>query len=641
MPLNLRFTKNIIFKSSLLIIASCFFFFPHASADSSNLKRAIKKAIDLELYKDERWLKLLRYRSGFLSIESDVKSKAFFNAKDGRTNPKNELIATMKAFNEAINHDDTDSHPKCRFIARYHWLKEKVEWEEDVFPKVNCQRFQKWSKKGQIRSISLIFATGYLGNPASFFGHPLLKFNADKSKAGSNDLLANSLNYGALTPNGEDPLTYSLKGLFGGYNAAFTHLQFYYHNHNYSNNELRDMWEYRLNLKQVEVDHIVRHSWEMLGQEMTYFFTHDNCAYRISELLNLVVEKRILPANVPYAIPHSVFDSVSRVEHNGAPLVSSVTYIPSRQSRMTKKYRSLAEENKIVFKNIVADTDHFDSKEYKSLTDTQKILLLDTLFDYTMFRLSKDEESPIIKAKRKRALKERLRLPTSRAREDQGSPAPIHDGQRPVLTRISQGERSQERIFTDFEIRPAYYDLLSPDTGRLPYSSLAIGRVLIRKEDERFIIRELGFFDVSTLNIAETDLPGDGGLAWKFNLGITSQEIQCADCQVFGTRAGLGKAVMLDPRFVVFAFGNGIAQTAKRDFGSLATQLEAGTIITFSEAWRMIMKQSFTQYHNQGSAYLDTFEVSQRFGAARTWDIRLSYKYQKSNLMKLSYSYYW
>ena len=73
------------------------------------------------------------------------------------------------------------------------------------FPKFTAERcddYLEWSQDNSIESISLMYVTGYLQNPASFFGHTLLKFNSsDQSR--ETDLLDSALNYGAET--GNDP----------------------------------------------------------------------------------------------------------------------------------------------------------------------------------------------------------------------------------------------------------------------------------------------------------------------------------------------------------------------------------------------------------------------------------------------------
>ena len=78
-------------------------------------------------------------------------------------------------------------------------------------------------------SVSVVFATGFLGNPASYYGHTLLKFNFRTGEKHTS-LLDVSVNYGAILEGKHDgQVTYIVKSLAGGYSAGFSHIHFYYH----------------------------------------------------------------------------------------------------------------------------------------------------------------------------------------------------------------------------------------------------------------------------------------------------------------------------------------------------------------------------------------------------------------------------
>jgi len=219
------------------------------------------------------WLNLLHYeqnddtQSGYLSA---IHSKSLFLDKQGSDDPHRELLATIEALSSPFS-GEIDQAPYCRFPARLLWLRKKLgndfAQQQDLN---NCPKFSQWSYQDSVESISIIFASGYLGNPASFYGHTLLKFNSSK-KLKRTSLQDASLNYGAIETKNDGAISYILKGLFGGYEASFSHIQYYFHDHNYGEAELRDMWEYELNLKPSDVKFLVAHSWEVLGQKYTYY----------------------------------------------------------------------------------------------------------------------------------------------------------------------------------------------------------------------------------------------------------------------------------------------------------------------------------------------------------------------------------
>ncbi|MCO4754054.1 MAG: hypothetical protein KC478_06210, partial [Bacteriovoracaceae bacterium] len=124
----------------MLLTASCFFSLSHANVES-----LLEKSEKLELHKEKRWHQLLHYRQSLWGIESDVTSTSFFTSPTGSSDPKAELDATLRSFFRS-NKVSSDDHPQCRFIARYHWLKKKLGWDERVLKTVNCPKFERWSK---------------------------------------------------------------------------------------------------------------------------------------------------------------------------------------------------------------------------------------------------------------------------------------------------------------------------------------------------------------------------------------------------------------------------------------------------------------------------------------------------------------
>ena len=213
----------------------------HASIiDDHDLSFYVYKAKNKRLHEHSTWQKLLAYEQQWSgkNVRSAIHSDSFFNAPTGYKDPEAELLATLKAI-ARLEESNPNLHAQCRFPARYLWLKDQLDFSEKDIPSVNCPEFNEWSMKGKVDSLSIVFATGFLGNPASYYGHTLLKLNNKSSN--NNRLLDVSVNYGAIVPDGEDPITYIVKGLLGGYDAGFSHTEYYFHNHSYGEIELRDL----------------------------------------------------------------------------------------------------------------------------------------------------------------------------------------------------------------------------------------------------------------------------------------------------------------------------------------------------------------------------------------------------------------
>jgi hypothetical protein len=137
----------------------------------------IRQAEAKQLASHPYWVALLHYRSTVLGgVKSEIVSPEFFLSPLGATDPQAELRATLEAL-AAPPGDAPDQHARCRFVARYKWLRQSLDWRGVEVPETPCPLYQAYTHRNQIESLSLVYATGYLSNPASFYGHILLKFN--------------------------------------------------------------------------------------------------------------------------------------------------------------------------------------------------------------------------------------------------------------------------------------------------------------------------------------------------------------------------------------------------------------------------------------------------------------------------------
>tara|TARA_B110000858_G_scaffold123794_2_gene141175 strand:+ start:3972 stop:4958 length:987 start_codon:yes stop_codon:yes gene_type:complete len=326
-------------KNIAIILIALFSTNVFSSTDTELSFDIVAKARALQLSKHSTWHKLLHYEQQLFprnQLVSTVLSEDFFNSPEGKANPESELTATLRAFTDPAP-ENPNHHAQCEFRGRYLWLKEMLDFDSLGLESIPCHDFEDWSLNGTTQSISLVLATGYLGNPASYYGHTLIKLNSSESNDRT-PLEDVTINYGAIIPENEGSLPYIFKGLFGGYRGGFSHIQYYYHDYNYGENELRNLWEYELNLSQEEVNLVLGHSWEVLGKEYTYFFLNENCAYQMARILEVVEGVELLPKNTLWTLPQSLIQRLAQAKHKEKPLVKTIKYHPSRQSRLYEKY---------------------------------------------------------------------------------------------------------------------------------------------------------------------------------------------------------------------------------------------------------------------------------------------------------------
>lgn len=635
--------SQVFLRLFICFFLSLFLIHPSQADDNEKIVNLIKQAAKKNLADSSYWHFLMHYQPSYFgnSVQSEVHSDQFFLAPNGKTEPAEELNATIRAFFSS-EEKNPDAHPQCRFKARYNWLKKSLDWHDINLPEYECPRYKKWSYSGKVQSISLIFATGYLGSPASYFGHPLLKFNLS-SELSSTNLLDPALNYGALTPDKENPFVYAFKGLFGGYDGGFTHQFFFYNNHNYSETELRDMWEYELDLTKEQVELIVSHTWELLGNKFTYLFLYDNCASRMAQLLEFVIDQPLLPRHVPYAIPHTVFERLASAKKaDGAPIVTRISRIPSRQTRLNEKYISLSDEEKTIVSEIVFNLVSLQKDDFQNLSVEKKNKVLETLFDYYSFREVDDKaENKKYQETKRQLLAERLKLPPQKLSWKEAEVYPPSEGQRAVLSRLSY---FQSRIFgtgVELRLRPAYYDFLSLEIGRLSNASLSIFDLKLAAADNHVWVRQMDFIGIETLNISQTGLPGDGGFAWNFKAGVESLDLSCTSCLIFRIDSGIGKAAQINKWGAIYGMIEGRIQTPALESGTLALTPRLGALISFSEKWKSHLLVGRRTYINGSQTKLPIVSWENRFGNSRFWDVRMSYEEHVDQELKASFSYYW
>ena len=236
-----------------------------------------EEAARRRLQDDRYWDILLFYKPAAGGRKSLVDDPRFFLAPDGKNDPGAELSATLETF-----FDDTLSPPaRCRFPARYEWLKGTLPIDETRLPATECPRLDNTLRTINAKSASLIFSSGHMNAPASMFGHTFLRLDGDYESP----LLSYAVNYAATIDRKDGGVAYAFKGLFGFYPGYFSILPYYTKVREYASMEQRDLWEYRTNLTEAEVRRMTLHVLEMEGIYSDYYFLDENCSYELLFLL--------------------------------------------------------------------------------------------------------------------------------------------------------------------------------------------------------------------------------------------------------------------------------------------------------------------------------------------------------------------
>lgn len=371
---------------------------------------------------------------------SEVISPEFFLALNGRHSPADELSATIEGL-LAESQADADAHAACRFPARRLWLEKMLPGlPVGGTHKPQCPKYERWSDLDSLRSVSMMMVSGYLGNPASSFGHSLLKLNRGDGGLPSNALLDTSLNFGAMVPPKELAPVYLYRGLFGGYQAGFSDKPFYAEDQVYSHTEFRDMWEYELALSPDQRALLTALIWEVSSKKFTYFFLSKNCAFRITQLLDIATERADTPAARVWFAPVESFHRLdaSRQE-NGQPLVQQVDFRPSAQRILREEFRQLDAVGVAAAVRLIESPVESLPRELESLPADSAQDIIDTVLAYYAYRVTAEERqegeaSQQVTEAKDALLRARFRYPARRLEPPPVRPLPpAHELPAPMI----------------------------------------------------------------------------------------------------------------------------------------------------------------------------------------------------------------
>jgi Domain of unknown function (DUF4105) len=543
---------------------------------STNAIATAKMDLAESLSTDEQWLALGHYEESALSASgqrSAIKQADFFLSPVGRDSPHDELVATLEALG-APDIDLPDRHAVCRFPARATWLAQHYPAINNSLKSARCPELTEWTSSNRGTSLSLIFANGYFSNPASFFGHVLLKIN--RSEDDETGLLDTTFNYGAIVEGLSDPASYVIKGVTGGYDGGFSQIEHHFHDRTYSEIEQRDLWEYRLTLTQDEVDLVLLHAREIIGKRYTYWFFKKNCAYRLGELVEIIPGVRVIPKSRPWLIPQDLIREAAAQLRRGSPLVAEVRYHPSRKSRFYERFHSLNERQKSVFSRIVSeDSGESSLVAIDELEIPKQVAVLDAILDFErMNSSSEDTAAGRVSNRYAAAFARRIESPIMMADQKNAPVRPESpDIERPsAWTQIGwYGGGSPDSYF--LRVRPAYFDELDSGRSHPQNSALIMGDTTIRMSQGETFLESFTLFGVHSVTTEATGLPGDERTLWRVQAGYIPRHTSCSGCSRASVQAAIGTGSALGASdFVGVFLGVGVgdhSRTKPTDHGYL------------------------------------------------------------------------
>ncbi|MDH5711028.1 MAG: DUF4105 domain-containing protein [Gammaproteobacteria bacterium] len=526
-------TKN-LHHNIILVLSLCVLFAPAPSwADSStNYITSLQQgAIEQELWREQEWINFLHYdvldknNDEYLSQVDDDR---FFNAPDGKTNSKAELLDTLSAFFQTEINDDT--HAQCRFVARLEWLSKKLEIDKNRLPIKNCAAYKEWREQVNADHVTMVFPAYHLNSPSSMFGHTLLrmdkKFGENKS-----EWLSYAVNFGAETNTDDNSLFYAFKGLAGGYPGVFIVTPYFKKIQEYNRIENRDIWEYPLNLTAEETHRMLEHLWELKEMNFDYFFFDENCSYRLLELLE--VARPGIELTDDFSLTAIPVDTVRAIER--AHLIKSVEYRPSQATELQHLIDDMSDEEQEITLDLAEDITISESDRFKNLPPEKQYLITDAAYKYIRYQQTGQERDPA-QAKHSYELLKQINIyPKTEPREYSVPTAPevSHESRR---FSVSAGERLK-LAYAELSYKFSFHDLEDNEHGFLRGAQINLGNIQVRSNRKGTKIHQFDLVDIFSIT-PRTDFFKP--LSWRVYTGLERQPTGLEDQLVAHVTGGAG-----------------------------------------------------------------------------------------------------
>lgn len=538
----------------------------------------IYNAHALNSEKELIWYKINQYSSDGVS---EVINDDYFVSQEGRFNPQEELNSFTSIMKEYASGNVTNdiTETLCNFPARLTLLSKTVSG----FSRPVCEEYEEQVSPKSANSISLFFASGYFKNPSSYFGHNLIKINYDDVNS-SGVPIKNSLNYGADVQNSEGSILYIINGLIGGYSASYQKNESFIYTHTYTSSQLRDMWEYEIHLSPEMLQFFLEYSWELRRAKYKYYFFNDNCAHRISRVIEDTLGHSLSRTSGAWLTPIQVVYNLKKVAASSGITIYE-KYYPSLETQLGKALKEMEPASFTSFKAHylndkvpVLGVKNYSNDVIYSLLDAYDIKA-----EKFKTRSSDSGEIQAIDSKRQQLLIELYQRPVERRNRYIGEGESLVANLRP-LSKMQIGfnnHNSTGGALLRYQI--AKNDMLDIPQPNQRKSQFIMGAIGLKSNSEKVEVDEVTLFDIKNLNTSM--IPNDGldNYSWGVSLGYGNRSKVCESCKVVKGGFTAGKSINLSHKSLMYA-GSGLQVHSRKSdgIGYWAIKSESGLLVTHS-----------------------------------------------------------
>lgn len=570
-----------------------------------------------------QWHALLHYDS--LVTARSPRSRAlpsgFFLSETGRTDPHKELEATLRGL--AARTPANDEHVQCRFPARARWISQVLARVGISLPQVSCSRFDQWFSSINPESVTLIFPTSFLNNPASAFGHTFLRLD-QKDVADDARLLDYSADFAASTGSSAG-LVYAVKGVVGGFDGYYSVAPFARKVEKYSDFENRDIWEYRLNFSREEVATLVSHLWELREMPFTYYYFDENCSYHILALLDVARPTLGLVQSMrSWVIPvDSIRQLLQRPE-----LVQKVTFRPSAATKLRSRIEASPRSAQVAALQVATTRQPIAEILSTEASDYDRALALDLGYDYLTYELiRRRDETAEDKHRLWSILAARSTLPQVNAPDIVPPDTRPEEGHQSGLISFGVG-RSEDRIVSELIIRPAFHTLSDPQAGYLLGNQIQFMDTALRFTERRGLeLNRLNAIDIMALTPRDSFFQPT---SWRVNLSYRQYQREGLEPLGLGSLSvGGGWTYSLAQRALAYGMIDGALEYSEFLDRAHAAGLgpRAGVVVSFPNALSTELFASRVQFITGDSHVEFIAGLSQKVSLARDWTLAFEAQY--------------
>jgi hypothetical protein len=348
--------------------------------------------------------------------------------------------------------------------------------------------------------LTLIFPESYLNNPASMFGHTLLRIEQNDDRSA---LLAPSVSFSAVTEE-HTGFSYAVKGLMGGYSGKFSQGMYVDQVRTYGAIENRDVYEYLLNVTPRETEFLLLHVWELKRGSFDYYFIDENCSYQLLALLEVARPSLELTSHAEYiALPVETIRLIVAAEPG---MLQEVHYRPSRRSSLQRATENFPQHWLDHLQALGTEGVVTDDAAWKRLHVEAQAVILEAAIELVLYNQAvttgkTHPDDPVLQV----LLEKRSRLVVNRqVQSTNDQPVRPDQGHGTARAAFRTGVDASA-FFIEAGFRPVLHDLLDPGAGYVNGAQVNFLSTALRYYPEQGVLKLQALDLINIVSLASRD----------------------------------------------------------------------------------------------------------------------------------------